>query len=263
MKRIYTYFALLLLLALSSCDVSLSRSDGATDYGYYGETSIGGSLATFAISGDNLYTLSDGQLVTYDVSDAENSITKVQAYVTTNYGQNITNLETIFPYKGYLCLGATDGMYIVDVSNPSSPQYVSHYEHVVSCDPVVVQDDVAYVTLRDGNRCWQDVNELHVVDISDATNPTAIKTYPMVSPYGLGVDGDMLFICDDNKLKVFDCSDPASIRYIEGFDAISAVDVIPYDSVLMVLGEGELNQFSYSVGNLTPLSSITSTNNEK
>lgn len=262
MKRGFTYLGLLLIVLLSSCDgVSLSRSDSG-DYGYYNENSIGGSLASFALdsSGNSLYTIQDGQLVTYDVSNPANSITKVQAYVTTFTGQKITNLETIFPYRSYLCLGAMDGMYIVDVSNPSSPKYISKYEHVVSCDPVVVQDDIAYVTLRKDNRCWQDVNELHVVDISDAANPKEIQSYPMVSPYGLGVDGDLLFICDDNKLKVFNCSDPANIVFIEGFDNITATDVIPFDSVLMVLGEAELNQYSYSAGRLTSLSSITNSN---
>lgn len=257
MKHLNIYIGLVALLLLSSCDdVSLSRSDGG--YGYYdGGTSIGGSLASFAIGGNTLFAISDGQLVSYDISDASRGISVESAYVKDNYSRKITNLETIFPYGDHLFLGATDGMYIIDVTTPSSPTFVSRYEHVESCDPVVVQGSIAYVTLREGNRCWQDVNELQVIDISDLSQPKELKTYQMESPYGLGVSGDMLFICDNNKLKVYDCKDPMNLDLIESYQDISATDVIPFDSVLMVLGNAELNQYSYSVGSLTHLSTIS------
>ncbi|MDA3853796.1 MAG: hypothetical protein PF444_06100 [Bacteroidales bacterium] len=260
MKQTIIYVGLSLMLLLSSCsEVTLSRADSTSDYGYYGETSKSGSLASFAISGNSLYTLNDGQLETYDISAPDQGIRKINGVVTKN-GSPLYNLETIFPYRGYLCLGATDGMYIIDVSDPSQPKYISQYEHVVSCDPVVVQGDYAYVTLRGGNRCGQNLNQLQVIDISDVYHPTMVETLEMDSPYGLGVDGDFLFVCDAGNLKVIDNSNPLELALKEVFLDISAIDVIPYDSVLMVLGEGALNQYSYRVGQLTQLSSITNQN---
>lgn len=254
----YALLGFLLMLVVASCEVDISREDSS------GDTSVGGSLASFAISGNYLYTINDQQLVTYDISNPENTITVEQVYVYDGSETKITNLETIFPYGDYLFLGANDGMYIIDITTKSSPQFVSCYEHVVSCDPVVVQDSIAYVTLRKDNSCFQETNELHVVDISDLENPKEIKTYyNFEAPYGLGISGDMLFICDNNMLKVFDCSDPEDISIIDVFDNITATDVIPTDTLLMVLGESELTQFSYSPGtntgegNLTCLSSIS------
>ena len=258
MKQFITYFGLSLLLLLSSCDdVSISRSDDALGSSSSENISVGGSLASFAIGGNTLFTINDGKLVSYDISDVAQGISVESAYVKDEYNIKITNLETIFPYGDHLFLGANDGMYIIDVSSPSSPVFISRYEHVQSCDPVVVQNDIAYVTLREGNDCWQEVNELQVIDISDLSQPKPIKTYPMESPYGLGVSGDMLFICDNNKLKVFDCKDPLNVSLIESFPDVSAIDVIPDDSILMVLGNGELNQFNYKVGHLTHLSTIS------
>lgn len=264
MKHITTYFLMLSLLLFAACDnVAITRNDSSYDYSYNAGQSIGGSLASFAISGDYLYTISEGMLVSYDISAPENAITVSQAYVKDSKGYPIDNLETIFPYKAYLCFGATDGMYIIDVSDPSMPQYVSKYDHVLSCDPVVVQNDIAYVTMHDGNLCGQRVNELHVVDISDVYAPKALATYPMERPYGLGIDGDMLFVCDDEKLKIFNANDPENIYQIEVFDDLTAVDVIPFDTVLIVLGNGELNQFSYTPGeapysgSLSKLSTLT------
>ncbi len=51
-------------------------------------------------------------------------------------------------------LGSTNGMYIYDISAPDTPKYVSELQHVTSCDPVVVDDKYAYVTLRGGNNLW-------------------------------------------------------------------------------------------------------------
>ena len=259
MKSIITLFVLSLLVVLTSCDgVSLSRNDS-----YYSESnSIGGSLSSFAINGNSLYTINDGQLVTYDISDPTNGITKSGTVLKDKSNYAIYGLETIYPYGNHLFLGASDGMYIVDVSTPSAPKFISKFEHVVSCDPVVVQDSIAYVTLRGGNRCGQKGNELQVFDISDINNPTApISSYTQFeAPYGLGVDGDNLFVCDNGSLKVFDCSDPYNVNIIESFssDDIYAFDVIPYNNVLIVLGDGQLNQYAYSTGSLSLLSSISS-----
>jgi len=256
-NNVKTYLTVILLTLLSACDVAILRDDLSYGYDYGTSQSIGGSLASFTISGNYLYTISQGQLLSYDISAPKNAITVSQAYVKDASGYPLNNLETIFPYEDYLCLGATDGMYIIDVSDPAEPQYVSQYAHVNSCDPVVVQDSLAYVTMRDGNQCGQSVNELHVIDISEVYAPKALATYTMENPYGLGIDGDILFICDNDKLKVFDANDPENISLVEVFDGLSATDVIPFDTVLIVLGNGELNQFSYTPGDTADQGSLS------
>lgn len=264
MKNIFTYLLILALVLFNACeDVSVSRDSGSYNYND-GGVATGGSLASFVIQGNSLYTINNSQLVTYDISNPSETISKRLSSITNEYGSTIWNLETIFPYGDHLFLGANDAMYIVDVSNPASPQYVSKYEHVYSCDPVVVQNDVAYVSLRQGTRCWHDINALEVIDISDLENPKLIASYNMESPYGLGIYENSLFLCDAGKLKVLNCADPYNISLVQEFDRseIYALDVIPNNGTPLILGEGKLNQYAFENNQLKLLSSITNSSDK-
>jgi len=165
----------------------------------------GGSLARFTINNKHLYAIDQLDLHVFDLSNNEDPRLKNDISVAFN-------IETIFPYKDYLFIGGRSGVYIYDASDPELPVYLSEFTHANNCDPVVVQDDVAYVTLRDGTPCQGSSNQLDVLDVSDISNPTLIKSYPMSNPHGLGVDGNTLFICDGEAgLKVFDNSDLQNI----------------------------------------------------
>jgi hypothetical protein len=140
-------------------------------------------------------------------------------------------------------------MFIYDNSNPSSPEYRSSFMHVTACDPVVVNDDYAFVTLRSGTRCEGFNNQLDVINIENLNSPWLVKTYPMQNPHGLGIDGNTLFICEgDYGLKVFDISDVNDIssNQLEHFPDINSFDVIPYEKVLLMIGEDGFYQYDYS-----------------
>jgi hypothetical protein len=112
---------------------------------------------------------------------------------------------------------------------------------------VVAENTTAYVTLRGGTTCGGFTNQLDVLDIKDMTNPTLIKTYPMTSPYGLGIDGKKLFICEGtNGLRFLDASDPQNIRTVRQLQNIEAYDVIPTGTVLLVTAKDGLYQYDYS-----------------
>ena len=141
------------------------------------------------------------------------------------------------------------GMHILDISSPESPVTLSTFRHVTSCDPVVVEGDYAYVTLRTGNFCAGNVNQLDVVDISDLRNPQLVKTYPMTNPHGLGIDNHTLFVCDGSAgLKAYDATDVNLIddNLIAHHKDVHAVDVIPFNNVLMMIGQDGIFQYDYS-----------------
>jgi hypothetical protein len=157
------------------------------------------------------------------------------------------NVETIFPYKNHIFFGTTTGMLIYDKTLPFSPVYVSMYQHIRSCDPVVVQGEYAYVTLRNGNRCWNDQNRLDIIDLKKIEDPQLVKTYSMTNPFGLGIDGDRLFICDGySGLKVFDVSDPLRLTQTQQFGNVQTFDVIPDNGNLIMVGDDGLFQFDYA-----------------
>jgi len=203
---------------------------------------VGGSLARFTLSGDHLYMLDGGDLQTVDVSSEKNPVAKTRQYVSWD-------IETIFPHKNNLFIGSTTGMHIYDVSEPETPVTVSMYQHVVSCDPVVVDDEYAYVTLRSGNVCAGTSNQLEIIDIRTLTNPQLTATYQMTNPHGLGVDGETLFLCDGSDgLKAFDVTDVHNIsaNMLAHYQNINAHDVIPYNDVLIMIGTDGIFQYDYS-----------------
>jgi hypothetical protein len=202
----------------------------------------GGSMARFTITGDHLYAVNHSSLQLFDISDQAHP----QRGNTIQLGWGI---ETIFPYQDKLFIGSTTGMHIYDNSNPSNPVRLSTYAHVNSCDPVVVDGDLAWVTLRSGNACNGFSNQLDVINIKDARNPQLVKTFPMQNPHGLGIDQSLLFLCEGTYgLKVFDIKNPLQVtdNLRKHFQNLHAYDVIPLGKTLLMVGEDGLYQYDYS-----------------
>ncbi|GHB65193.1 LVIVD repeat-containing protein [Persicitalea jodogahamensis] len=206
------------------------------------QTGVGGSMARFAITGNTLYIATKQSLEVYDITQPD------QPVRTTRRDLGV-GIETIFPYKNNLFIGSNNGMYIFDNSDPKAPRQLSFYSHIQSCDPVVVQGNYAYVTLRNGSTCRQQFNtlsSLDVVDISNLSNPRLMTSINMESPYGLGVDGNRLFVGEGSRgLKLFDISDPLKPVLKEFRSDIPTYDVIPYRSTLIITGEKGIFQYRY------------------
>ncbi|MCG8701611.1 MAG: hypothetical protein MI922_26400, partial [Bacteroidales bacterium] len=214
-----------------------------------GGTGKGGSLARFAIVNNNLFVLTDAELKSYDIN---NGATPQFVQATTVN----TIPETIFPLEDYLYLGTPIGMYIYRINEEGVAQYVSEYQHVVSCDPVVTDGTYAYVTLNSRSAwCGRNTNELQVLDITDKTNIKIISSIDMYSPLGMGIKDNLLFVCDDG-LKVYDRTSPNDMALTYHFKDITASDVIPYKDVLIVTGSDGINQYQVKNGLLAHLSSI-------
>lgn len=204
---------------------------------------IAGSMARFGYSSGHLYALDTRHLKVFGLSSPAQP-------VLLNEILNTAGIETIFPYKDYLFVGANQGMFIYDNSNPSHPTYISAFLHANACDPVFVKEDRAYVTLRDGNLCQGADNQLDVIDISNIWNPKLIKSYPMTNPHGLSIADDLLFLCDGRAgLKIFDISDDLSIdkNRLSKTNAGNAYDVIAISANhIIVTGDKGLWQFDTS-----------------
>jgi len=227
-------------LTLAFLIIGCAESDSAAPAS---STGVGGSLARFTILGNFLYTVDNTRLVTFDISDpmAPEQISAIEVTL---------GVETIFPLNDHLLLGTQRGMFIYRVGADGQPAYVSSYEHVVSCDPVVANDSMAYVTLR-VSECRDAgvgaANTLDVIDISNIENPQIVNQLPMEGPYGLGLDGNLLFVClGTNGLQVFTLEDPASPTPYQLLADIHAIDVIPLGGTLLVVGPTALVQLDYT-----------------
>lgn len=236
MQKIILQTLLFSLFTFCCFSCSDSNSEAAVPTG----TGQGGSMARFTVAGDYLYVVDSRNLHVYDVSDP----TTPTKHKEVTLGVNI---ETIFPYQGNLFIGSQDGMHIYSLEDPATPAHLSTYRHITSCDPVVVQGNRAYVTLRSGNSCMRGQNQLDILDISILSSPRLISSYQMTNPFGLGIDGNTLFVCEgDIGLKVLNVEDPNNIQEINSVDSIHAFDVIPSNNNLIMTGRDGVFQFNYA-----------------
>lgn len=203
-------------------------------------TGKAGSYARFGLVDNTLYTVATGSIQVFSIQSPHTPVQKRQLSVNAE-------IETIFPAGQHLFLGTTTGMLIYDISNPEVPAALGRFAHVRACDPVVVNGTTAYVTLRAGSNCGGITNELDVLDVTDVTNPALLKIYTMNSPFGVGVDGNKLFVCEGPAgLRFMDATDPLNIITKKAITDINAYDVIPHDNILLVTAKGGFYQYDYS-----------------
>lgn len=216
-----------------------------------GLTGRGGSLARFAVTSTHLYAVDNTTLHVYKF-ELNGSTTLVNS---VDLGGGV---ETIAARGTQLFIGTNQAMIIYDISSADIPQYLSQYNHFAGCDPVVVQDTLAFVTLRTTGCRPSSVNTLDIINIKVPTQPSVVASYGLQSPYGLGIDGELLFVCEgENGLKIFNVSDPHNPQVVKNYD-VDAFDVIPNKGILLLTGKHGIVQYDYSdQQNIKELSTIS------
>jgi len=216
----------------------ISSSSGAIGSAY----GVGGSMARFGLYKDFLYVVNQSSLLTFKL----NSNSQV---TLLNTGYVNWTAETIFITDNHLFLGTQNGLIVLSLEVPEKPAQIGNFTHMTSCDPVVIKGDLAFITLKGGSTCRGGIlNQLDVVKMSNSyTKFTLLKSYPMFGPQGLGIDDDLLFLCDgDAGLKIYNAADPMALNQIAIFPSINAYDVIPMNDYLFMIGEKGFMLYDYT-----------------
>ena len=235
----YISIFILAILIIAGCYKEGNISQGGVDTGGTGKS---GSMAKFNISNDHLFLINDSSLLVFDITNATNPVeintTKV------NFG-----IETVFTLKDKLFIGSIDGVYIYDISDPDNILYLSHYQHITSCDPVVANDTLAFSTLNSQSQCrWQNgANQLDVIDIRNIVYPQNISSVEMRDPKGLAIDSIYVFVCNSEYgVDIFDFSNPYNLKLESGISGIDAYDIILDQKILYLIGKKGLFQYDYT-----------------
>ncbi|MEM9835627.1 MAG: hypothetical protein AAF828_03955 [Bacteroidota bacterium] len=247
-----SFFTLLFLFLLVAC----ADSDNAAPSNEGGGTGVGGSLARFTVVGNFLYTLESNKLSWFRLANNQMQFVGEEEL----FGFQ----ETIFPLGNTLFLGADDGMTIFQIDSVGTPIFQSTVSHLRACDPVVANEEYAYVTLRQtqcngffANNGVVDV--LNIYSVNNIQSPNILASYEMLQPRGLGLAGNILFVCEGSEgLRTLDVTNPVDVQFLAFNRDIHANDVIVLEDVLIVIGPDNITQFDYSdPTNLVELSSIT------
>ncbi|MBH2003747.1 MAG: hypothetical protein I8H66_03580 [Sphingobacteriia bacterium] len=215
---------------------SAAYSSGAG--GSYGTA---GSMARFALQNNRLYTVSLSDLKVFNIQQASSP-----DFVTAQ-SLSLGDIETIFPYRQQLFIGSRSGMTIYNTANPDQPSKQGQFLHSRSCDPVIADEDYAYVTLWGGSICGGFSNQLDVINIADLSAPTLVKSYPLTSPKGLSKDGNLLFVCDGAEgLKIMDVTSPGAVSLIKTINGFEGKDVIAQNGLAIVTAKDGLYCIDYT-----------------
>jgi hypothetical protein len=204
---------------------------------------VGGSMARFGLYKNMLYVVNQFNLFSFKL----NSNSDVSLLNTQQVGWNV---ETLFITDNHLFLGTQSGMIVESLEVPEKPSTIGSFSHVTACDPVVIRGDLAFITLKGGTTCRGTVNQLDVVRMSNNYSKfELLASYPMYGPQGIGIDDELLFVCDGEAgLKIFNASNPFNItnNLIASFPSINAYDVIPMNDYLFLIGENGFTLYDYS-----------------
>lgn len=230
MKKI-VYLLIFFSTVFAACD---KADNGTTSKptGTDGNTGQGGSLARFTTAMDHLYVVDDRKLYTYSLANSANP--QLKGNIDVGF-----SIETIFSYKDKLFIGSGTAMYVYSLANPAQPAKLGQATHVRACDPVVANDSLAYVTVRSGSRCGGNVSALIVYDVKYVTQPIERNRVIMESPWGLGINGNRLYVCNGNNgLNVYDITDPIRPVLKKQLSGNTFYDVIILDNMMIAMIEG-------------------------
>lgn len=242
-------FAICLLGSLSGCGAPASNS-GSGSGGGGGGTSGGatvsqsGSTAAMLVYENAIYALDGDVFKVLDIaSEAETKLVSKQ---------RIEGAETLFIYGSHLYIGGQFGVDIWNIDNALEPVQVNFYSHARACDPIIVDNDIGYITLRNRWGCDGDINRLEIVDFTSPTEPKELFRYPMKSPVGLAKMGSYLAVCQERYgLSVLDVNITESeqvknvaVEEVANFNEIHCFDVIYNKDVLLVTAEDGIYQLA-------------------
>lgn len=236
-------------------DVANEATGGFDSSSSGNSVGTGGSYAKFQINNNALYTLDSYKLNIFNITQPSNTSYVNSTYLEFWIGGGV--FETLFKQKEFLFVGSTTGMYLVNAQDEFNPQFISGFSHATACDPVVVYENTAYITVRGGSTCGAIEDQINVIDITNVTNPSLISSYNLNHPYGLGIKDNTLYVCcGTDGLKVFNASNSANI-VLEKTYPTNVKDVIVLSDKLITVGDNTISQYSYGENyTLTPLSVI-------
>jgi hypothetical protein len=239
------------ILSLFVCGLLFFSCTEVVEYDATQDSAISGKYNTMKVIGDFIYAVTDSELVTLDVSDSENP----KEIDRHDLGETIENL---YETENVLFIGSDTDMHIFKINGNGIPEIQSSTQHfefadeVGVCDPVVAQNDYAYVTISSvapsGDPCggWINIDELRVYDVHDLTAPDLISASALNSPQGLSIDNDLMFVTNLNSSTlVYQLDHEGGITLVNSIPG-GAHDVIATGGKVLIVSKTEINQYDYS-----------------
>lgn len=247
MKNIYLILGFFGLFGLPSCDGNLAINNESSN----SNASVNGSYSSMLTLGNKLYTVSKEELTTFDITDRAHPILLDQKQVGFQ-------IENLYHTEGVLFIGSQTALHIFALNQKGIPEkksttnYSNFGQEVQPCDPVIANDGFAYATLSSRNEtggpCSRafEINELRTYNVINLEAPILESTTEMLSPKGLSIDDDRLYVCEgEYGLKIFDLSQKQLPQLLSAINSCQCYDIIIHNGLILAVGKKEIYQYTY------------------
>ncbi len=172
-----------------------------------------GSPRDMAAANGFLYMTTNRWLLIFDISDPANPLQLLSSDMNQGWLYSIA-ISGNYAYAADI----SDGLVVIDVTNPYDPQEISHQNVGGYANDAAVQGSYVYVT--EEKRWDSDLGifvggGMRVVDVSNPLDPVEISYYPTPSAAMEIVARDnLVYVCDESSgLHIVDISNPAQPEY--------------------------------------------------
>ena len=239
------------ILGLFACALLVFSCTEVEQFDTTENSAISGKYNTMIAVEDFNYAVTYNALVTLERD--EQDLKEVDRH---ELGERIENL---YHAENALFIGSETDMHIFSIKNNGIPRLQSSTEHIEFrntdvrvCDPVVAQQEIAYVTISStapsGDPCggFIQVDELRSYDVADLSNPTLVNTEVMPSPQGLSIDRDLLFVTNlTTSTRVYEIDHNGGFNLVNNIPG-AAHDVIAQDGKVLIVSSTEIKQYDYT-----------------
>lgn len=192
------------------------------------------------LAGTSAFLAADNDgFVSVNIADTSNPVEN-----WTIFPPRVTWRVSVQDDRAYLA--NSEGIYIIDVSNPALPYEVGCWESTFWMVQLAVSGNYVYAVEVGGG-----ASVLRVIDVSEAENPFEAGNYDPPEPInGIAVYGDYAFIAEGSSgIEVIDFSNPSDPILVHSFTiGASANEFVINDDTLYVSTDSGL--FIYEVSSL-------------
>jgi hypothetical protein len=191
--------------------------------------SISGLAATDVVVAGNLAYVADLDSVLMVVDITDRAAPVVLGSVGKTGGENGVALAVSAPYA-YVAVEA-DGMYIVDVSQPTNPTTVGIFPGAYAKD-VATSGTRAYVADQDFG--------LRIVDVSNPAAPVLRGSTAMAGPFGIAVSGNFAYCADnDSGFTVVNVTNPTVPFIVGRYRALQSTRHVEVQGIFAFLADDD------------------------
>lgn len=225
-SRINALIVLFSLVMVTACQPSESSDTSSTNESGI----IAGSTAALTYQNGNFIVLDSENVRSYRFPD--------EGLAELNGVYRVSGAESVFPEgDSTLYVGSSFGVTILDIDEDGNFTYIGQATHIASCDPVIVDGDTMFLTLRTTNFCTttEGLNSLMIYDVTNPAEPVFISSLALNGPYGLSKSENTLWVCTTEGLASVDVTDVQEPGLITTYPEVICNDIIirsPEDAII-------------------------------